>query len=324
MDHALPGLTRQYQPYHRSYDWARRFDRTASPPSAATATLECRGVTTLHDLDREYFTGLVQQPAARTDAAIARFLDVVRQDDPALPTPWSSSPPGPRRELGEKGRTHHTVPWATGSSTSVVHVGAQLASGQSCDAMTEHVDLVPTAARGPRRDPPPRRRGRLGPRSTDGEARRSMRRTRRLLRVGDYRSGADAPLPSGAGTARSLGPVPGESISNRVDGRRHLLSGLRRAAPRAAPPFDPRAPERSGNDVPGAALRARTRVSPCRPSLVLGLEREPGVRSASTPRRPVGLGGEAGCGPGADHHGRSGPRPTLPIPWRVPPSSTYS
>ncbi len=99
-------------------------------------------------LDRVYYTAVYDTRIQYADEQIARLVAAIRADDPELRDTIIVVTADHGEELGEDGYIEHSDTLADG----VQHVpwiiaGGPVVRGQRCDAMSEHVDVVPSLLR---------------------------------------------------------------------------------------------------------------------------------------------------------------------------------
>jgi arylsulfatase A-like enzyme len=132
-----------------NFDWQARFEPNGEPTfdreRRRWSPDDARDFTAR---DREYMTAVYDGHLARTDAALGRLLDLLRQDDPGLAHTLVVVVADHGEQLGEDGQMHHNDTLADGiQHIPWIMAGAGLAPQQSCAAVTEHVDVLPTLLR---------------------------------------------------------------------------------------------------------------------------------------------------------------------------------
>ena len=149
MDMHIPRFDRVNRYAVPDFDWRDRFKPNGEPlfdrERRRWSPDDARDFT---GRDRAYVTAVYDSHLARTDAAIARLLEVLRRDDPRLERTLVVVVADHGEQLGEDGQLHHGDTLADGvQHIPWIMAGASVAPAQSCDTMTEHVDVVPTLLR---------------------------------------------------------------------------------------------------------------------------------------------------------------------------------
>jgi arylsulfatase A-like enzyme len=132
-----------------AFEWAGRFSAGSKPLFGRERRRWDQADA--HDFepqDREIFTAFYDTVLAYTDAEIARLLDEIRREDPALAAVAVVVVADHGEELGEEGRTDHTDSLADGvQHIPFIVAGAGTHPGQRFGHFSENVDVVPTILR---------------------------------------------------------------------------------------------------------------------------------------------------------------------------------
>ena len=150
MDMHIPRRLPEGEPRHPvpGYRWQSRFRPDGEPDFERARRGWWRyDASDFTPEDRAHYAAVYDTRLHHTDTELGRLIEAVERDDPGLRQTMIVVTADHGEELGENDRIEHSASLADG----VQHVpwivaGGPIAPEQRCDAVTEHVDVVPSIA----------------------------------------------------------------------------------------------------------------------------------------------------------------------------------
>jgi arylsulfatase A-like enzyme len=150
MDTHIPRRLPEGAPLHPvpGYDWRARFRPNGEPAfDRARRGWDRYDASDFTAEDREHYAAVYDTRLHHADTQIGRLLAGIEADDPGLRHTVVMVTADHGEELGEDDRIEHPASLAEGvQHVPLIVAGGPVATGQRCDGLSEHVDVVPSLA----------------------------------------------------------------------------------------------------------------------------------------------------------------------------------